>query len=446
MQFDQDIFKAYDIRGVYPEQINPEIYKAIGIAAGNRLNCKSCVVGRDMRDSSSELARAFTEGIRSTGADVTDVGLASTDALYFAVGKYGFDCGAMITASHNPSKYNGLKMCKAKAEPLSSEAELKDIRNLIKTDSFKTSDKQGSLKQRDIISDFIDHVLSFIDVSIVKPFKIVIDAGNGMAGLIVPDLFKKLPCELIPMYFELDGNFPNHPASPIEPENIADLRQRVLDEKADFGAAFDGDADRVFLVDENAKPLGGDMVTALVSQSILQKEKNANVIYNLICSKAVPEVIGKSGGNAIRTRVGHAFIKTLMKENNAVFGGEHSGHFYFRDNWFADSGLIAFAVCLELLSREQSKLSELVASFDNYYRSGEINSRVDDIPAKLKKLVEEFSNAKIDYLDGITIDCGNYWFNIRPSNTEPLLRLNLEADTEQLMIENTKNILEIIRR
>ncbi|MCD6162737.1 MAG: phosphomannomutase/phosphoglucomutase [candidate division Zixibacteria bacterium] len=446
MQFDRTIFKAYDIRGIYPKQVNTEIYKALGIAAGNVLNCKSCVVGRDMRSSSIELAQAFTDGMRSTGSDVTDVGLVSTDALYFAVGKYGYDCGAMITASHNPSEYNGLKMCKAKAEPLSSETDLKDIRSLLETDGFKTSAKQGSLNSKDIISDFISHVLSFIDISAVKPFKIVIDAGNGMAGLIVPELFKKLPCELIPMYFELDGSFPNHPASPIEPENIAALCRKILDEKADFGAAFDGDADRMFLVDENAKPLGGDMVTALVSRSILQKEKGSNIIYNLICSKAVPEVIGKGGGNAIRTRVGHAFIKTLMKKNNAIFGGEHSGHFYFRDNWFADSGLIAFAVCLELLSKEQLKLSELTASFDHYYRSGEINSRVDDIPAKLKELVNEFSDAKIDYLDGVTIDCGNYWFNIRPSNTEPLLRLNLEADTEQLMKENTENILKIIRK
>lgn len=451
MQFDSTIFKAYDIRGLYPDQVNSDLYRALGIATGNVIGSKSCVVGRDMRQSSPELAGAFIDGMRSTGAEVADIGLTSTDALYFAVGKYGYDCGAMVTASHNPSEYNGLKMCKANAEPLSSEKELVEISRLLETDGFKSSGTMGSLTKRNILPDFINHVLSFVDVSVIKPFKIVIDAGNGMAGLIVPELFKKLPCELIPMYFELDGSFPNHPASPIEPENIADLRQRVKDEKADFGAAFDGDADRMFLIDENAKPLGGDMVTALVSRSILEKERGANIIYNLICSKSVPEVIKDRGGNPIRTRVGHAFIKKLMKENNAVFGGEHSGHFYFRNNWFADSGLIAFTVCLELLSKTptdsngQTKLSNLVAAFDNYFRSGEINSRVDDIPAKLKELIGAFSEAKVDYLDGVTIDCGNYWFNVRPSNTEPLLRLNLEAESEQLMKDTTRKVLEIIR-
>jgi len=446
MQFDKSIFKAYDIRGTFPDQINRDLYKAIGTSAGNVLDAKSCVVGRDMRNSSTELANAFIEGMLSTGADVVDVGLVSTDALYFAVGKFGFDCGAMVTASHNPSQYNGIKMCKAKAEPLSSEKELMEICRLLEIDGFKASGRRGSLEERNIITDFIEHVLSFIDISRIKPFKVVIDAGNGMAGLIVPELFKRLPCELVPMYFELDGSFPNHPASPIEPENIADLCERVKDENADFGAAFDGDADRMFLIDENAKPLGGDMVTALVSRSILEKHPSANIIYNLICSRAVPEVIKACGGQPIRTRVGHAFIKALMKEHNAIFGGEHSGHFYFRDNWFADSGLIAFVVCLELLSRSQSKLSELVASFDNYYRSGEINSRVNNIPEKLKELVKAFDDAKIDYLDGVTIESEHFWFNVRPSNTEPLLRLNLEAESEQIMKEAAERVLEIIRR
>ncbi len=446
MRIDGSIFKAYDIRGIYPEQVNPKIYRAIGMAIGNILAPKTGVVGRDMRESSPGLAEAFIDGLRAGGADVTDIGLVSTDALYFAVGKFGFDCGAMITASHNPSKYNGLKICKSAAEPLSSQEELAEIKRLLETDGFHSEGRPGTLSKRDILSDFIDHVLSFTDVSVIKPFKIVIDAGNGMAGKIVPELFKRLPCQLIPMYFELDGSFPNHPASPIEPENIADLRRRVLAEKADFGAAFDGDADRMFLVDEKAQPLGGDMVTALVARSILEKNAGANIIYNLICSKAVPEVIVESGGRPIRTRVGHAFIKTLMKENNAVFGGEHSGHFYFRDNWFADSGIIAFAVCLELMSKSQMKLSELVASFDRYYRSGEINSRVDDIPGKLNELVDAFPETRIDFLDGITVDAGDFWFNVRPSNTEPLLRLNLEANSEQLMKKATDKVLAIIRR
>jgi phosphomannomutase len=446
MQFDKSIFKAYDIRGIYPDQLNPELYRRLGMATGSVLAPKTCAVGRDMRESSRELAGVFIEGIRSTGADVTDVGLISTDGLYFAVGKYNFDCGAMVTASHNPPEYNGLKMCKARAEPLSSEKELKEIRQLLENDSYQAAESKGSLSERNIIPDFIEHVLSFIDINVISPFKIVVDAGNGMAGLIVPELFKKLPCRLVPLYFELDGSFPNHPASPIEPENIAELRRMVLAEKTDFGAAFDGDADRMFLVDEKAQPLGGDMVTALVARSILEKKQGANIIYNLICSKAVPNIIKQSGGTPVRTRVGHAFIKQIMKEEDAVFGGEHSGHFYFKDNWFADSGIIAFVVCLELLSKTRARLSELVASFDKYYRSGEINSRVDNIPAKLKELVKAFPEALVDYLDGVTIDCGNFWFNVRPSNTEPLLRLNLEAESETLREKATAQVLKIIRR
>ena len=446
MQIDSTIFKAYDIRGIYPAQINADIYRAIGQAAARTLQAKKAVVGQDMRNSSPELSGALIEGFRSAGAAVTDIGLVSTDSLYFAVGKFGFDCGAMITASHNPPEYNGLKMCRSGAEPLSSERELKQILAMVQSDGFEPSATPGGLSKRDILEDFIDHVLSFIDIEQVKPFNIVVDAGNGMGGKIVPALFKRLPCRLVPMYFELDGSFPNHPASPIEPENIADLRQRVISEKADFGAAFDGDADRMFLVDEDAKPLGGDMVTAMVAKSMLEKNRGANVIYNLICSKAVPKIIKDSGGNPIRTRVGHAFIKALMKKNNAIFGGEHSGHFYFRDNWFADSGLIAFVVCLELLSKSGARLSQLVASFDTYFRSGEINSHVKDIPAKLKQLADSFPGAKVDHLDGVTIDVGRFWFNVRPSNTEPLLRLNLEAESRQLMEEMTKRVLEIIRR
>lgn len=452
MQVDEKIFKAYDIRGIYPNQINADIYYAIGMALGNILAAKSGVVGRDMRLSSSKLSSAFIDGLRISGTNVTDIGLVSTDALYFAVGKYGFDCGVIITASHNPSEYNGLKMCKKEAVPLSADVEMARIKHLLKTDNLRSADKKGSLSSRDILKDFIDHVLSFIDVSVIRPFKIVIDAGNGMAGKIIPELFKSLPCQLVPMYFELDGSFPNHPASPIEPENIADLRKRVIEEKADFGAAFDGDADRMFLVDENARPLGGDMITALVSQSMLKKHPGSAIIYNLICSKAVPEVIKANGGKPVRTKVGHAIIKPIMKKHKAIFGGEHSGHFYFLDNWYADSGLIAFTVCLELLSKSpvdadgKAKLSKLVAKFDKYYRSGEINSTVSDIPGKLKELTETFPEAKIDSLDGVTIDGGSFWFNVRPSNTEPLLRLNLEANSERLMRENTDKVLAIIRR
>lgn len=445
MNFDKSIFKAYDIRGIFPKQVDAALYEAIGTAVANVLSSKNAVVGYDMRSSSAELAKAYSEGMLKAGANVTNVGLCSTDALYFAVGKYGFDCGAMITASHNPPEYNGLKICKSGAQPLSSKDELAKVVKILENDSLQTAAIPGFILQKEIISDFIDHVLSFIDIGNIKPYKIVADAGNGMAGLIVPKLFDKLPCELIPMYFELDGTFPNHPASPIEPENIADLRKRVIAEKADFGVAFDGDADRMFLVDENANPLGGDMVTAMVARSMLEKNRGAKIIYNLICSKAVPKVIKDNGGIPVRTRVGHAFIKAIMKQENAIFGGEHSGHFYFRDNWFADSGLIAFIVCLELLSKSGSKLSELVSSFDTYVRSGEINSRVDNIKAKLIELEDAFPNADIDKLDGVTIDNNNYWFNVRPSNTEPLLRLNLEADSEAVLKQAVDNVLKIIR-
>ncbi len=445
MNFDKTIFKAYDIRGIYGKQLDADLYKAIGTAVANVLNCHNTVVGYDMRSSSPELAEAFCRGMIEAGANITDVGLCSTDAIYFAVGKYGYDCGAMITASHNPPEYNGLKMCKSGAEPLSSQIELAQVMKILENDALKKADKPGSKDKREIITDFIDHVLSFVEIDNIKPFKIVADAGNGMAGLIVPILFEKLPCELVPMYFELDGTFPNHPASPIEPENIADLQKRLLEEKADFGVAFDGDADRMFLVDENARALGGDMVTAMVARSMLTKQPGSKIIYNLICSKAVPKVVQQSGGVPVRTRVGHAFIKAIMKQENAVFGGEHSGHFYFRDNWFADSGLIAFIVCLELLSKSGSTLSELVKSFDTNFRSGEINSRVEDIPSKLKELEQAFPDADIDKLDGVTIDNGSYWFNVRPSNTEPLLRLNLEAESEAVLSEAIDKVLGIIR-
>jgi phosphomannomutase len=292
---------------------------------------------------------------------------------------------------------------------------------------------------------YVEHLFTFMDKEKIKPFKIVIDAGNGMAGKILPRVFSHLPCQVIPMFFELDGSFPHHLASPIEPENIAPLRERVLKEKADLGAAFDGDADRMFLVDEKANPLGGDMVTALVAKNLLRKEKEATILYNLICSKAVPRVIEGEGGKAIRTRVGHALIKPLMKKHDAVFGGEHSGHFYFRNNWFADSGMIALLVCLELISEEDRPLSVLVKSIDPYFRSGEINSRVENIPKKLELIEKQYSHGKVDHLDGLTVDFGEWWFNLRPSNTEPLLRLNIEADSKEILEHKKEELLKLIR-
>jgi len=444
-KIDQTIFKAYDIRGTYPDQLNEEIAYKVGRALVEFLSPKNLAVGRDMRLSSPKLWESLTRGIVEGGCDVIDIGLVSTDCLYFAVGKFGYDAGVMITASHNPPEYNGFKMCRKEAVPLSGEAGIDQIKALMLKDDFPPPKKLGRIEKRDVDSAYVQHLLSFVDKDKIKPFKIVIDAGNGMAGKIIPELFSHLRCNVIPMFFELDGSFPHHLASPIEPENIAPLRERVLAEKADLGAAFDGDADRMFLVDENALPLGGDMVTALVAKNLLKKERGATILYNLICSKAVPQIIESSGGKAIRTRVGHALIKPLMKKHNAIFGGEHSGHFYFKNNWFADSGLIALLVCLELISEEDKPLSALVKSIDPYFRSGEINSQVNDIPKKLKEIEEHYSSAKIDHLDGVTVDFGDWWFNVRPSNTEPLLRLNIEANTKEKLEEKKEELLKLIR-
>jgi phosphomannomutase len=445
IKIDESIFKAYDIRGIYPNQLDEDLAYKIGRALAEYLKPKKVAVGRDMRLSSPSLLEKLISGITDGGADVVDIGLVSTDCLYFAVGKYGYDAGVMITASHNPPEYNGFKMCKKDAVPLSGESGLDQIKKLVLEDKFSSSPKPGNTKKVDLDNAYVEHILSFVNQKKIKPFKIVIDAGNGMAGKIIPQLFSPLPCRVIPMFFELDGSFPHHLASPIEPQNIAPLRERVLKEKADLGAAFDGDADRMFLVDEYAHPLGGDMVTALVAKNLLKKEKGATILYNLICSKSVPQVVEKEGGKAIRTRVGHALIKPLMKQYNAVFGGEHSGHFYFRNNWFADSGLIALLVCLELISEENQPLSTLVSSIDPYFRSGEINSRVEDIPGKLKQIEEHYSQGKIDHLDGLTIDFGDWWFNIRPSNTEPLLRLNVEANSPDILVQKKNEVLKLIR-
>jgi len=439
------IFKAYDIRGIYPDQLDRETARRIGHAFVQYLSCKNVVIGRDMRLSSPVLLEHLTQGITDAGCDVIDIGLCSTDALYFTVGKYGYDAGIMITASHNPKEYNGFKMCRAQAVPLSGQEGLEQIKQIMLQNKLQPARKKGKIIANDILEAYLQHVLSFLDAKKIKPFKIVADAGNGMAGMLAPKLFKHLPCRLVPMFFELDGSFPNHPASPIEPENMAPLQKRVLQEKADLGVAFDGDADRMFIVDEKGKVLGGDIVTALVAKNLLQKNKGATILYNLICSRTVPQVIQANGGKPVRTLVGHALIKPLMKEYNALFGGEHSGHFYFRENYFADSAFIALMVCLELFSEEGKPVSELVKDIDPFFRSGEINSRVEDLPAKIKELEQVFSDGKIDFLDGITVEYPAWWFNVRPSNTEPLLRLNLEADSLELLKEKTGEVLRIIR-
>jgi phosphomannomutase len=440
-----DVFKAYDIRGVYPDELDPETAYKIGRALVVYLNAQEIVVGRDMRLSSPTLASAIIDGILDQGADVCDVGLISTDGLYFAVGKYGFDGGVMVTASHNPPEYNGFKICRSEARALSMDEGIGEIRDLVAANRFKDPAARGAVHERDVLTAFADHVLSLIDTDIVRPMKIAIDAGNGMGGKIVPAVFGKLPVEIIPLYFELDGRFPNHLANPIEPENVEDLRRAIAEHNADFGIAFDGDADRMFILDENGEFIGGDMITALVGKAMLDKHPGSTIVYNLICSRAVPETIERQGGNGVICRVGHSFIKSTMRRNDAVFGGEHSGHFYFRDNWYADSGIIAALTVIELLSKEQGKISEVLKPLDPYVRSGEINSEVADQASVLKSIENHFSDADIGHLDGLTVGYDDWWFNVRGSNTQPLLRLNVEAANRELLQEKTDEVLSIIR-
>ncbi len=441
-----DIFKSYDIRGIYPDELNEPIAEAIGRAFVDFLKPGCVAVGRDMRLSSQPLFEAFARGVTLQGADVVDLGLTSTDELYFAVGHFGYPAGAMITASHNPKEYNGFKLCREEAIALSAETGVHAIRDLVLAGRFTPAPVPGRITARDVLPAFVEHCLSFVDVARMRPLRIVVDAGNGMAGLIVPAVFSRLPVTVIPLYFDLDGTFPNHPASPIEPENMADLQTAVRREGADLGAAFDGDADRVFITDEQGRLVGGDMVTALVAKMLLRRHPGATILYNLICSRSVPELIQAEGGVAVRTRVGHSIIKKVMRERNAIFGGEHSGHFYFRDHYYADSGLIALLVVLDLISQEGKPVSELLRPLDRRFRSGEINSRVADIPATLAAIERHFADAKeIDHLDGVTISYHDWWCNIRPSNTEPLLRLNVEADDPQLLERKRDEVLALIR-
>ncbi|HEV3155726.1 MAG TPA: hypothetical protein VGZ00_00085 [Candidatus Baltobacteraceae bacterium] len=439
------IFKSYDVRGLYPSELSDDLAERIGHAFVREFNMHSIVVGRDMRPSGESLFSAFAKGATDAGADVTDIGLVSTDALYFAVGKFGFDGGVMITASHNPATYNGLKMTRDKAQAISLETGLGAIRDRALSGDFHPASRKGSITHRDILADFAAHCLSFVNPAAIRPFTIAIDAGNGMAGKTIPEVFKHLPCKVIPLYFELDGTFPNHPASPIEPENMIDVQRAVRENGCDLGVAFDGDADRMFIVDEKGGLIGGDMVTALVGINTLKRFPGSKILYNLICSRSVPEAIERAGGIPVRSPVGHSLIKKIMRDQDIAFGGEHSGHFYFRDNWFADSGMIALMQCLEVFSAAKVPVSAVIAPIDHRSRSGEINSHVSDIPAKLREIEQRYADASIDKLDGITISYPDWWMNIRPSNTEPLLRLNVEGDSRELMERRRDEALALIR-
>ena len=443
---DTSIFKSYDVRGIVPSQLNDDVAYAIGRAFVEVLGRTNICIGRDMRPSGEGFMDALSRGATDAGADVTQIGLISTDAIYFAVGRYGFDGGIMITASHNPAQYNGFKFCREEAIAISIETGLAAIRDKALSGDFAPSARIGTIHQRDILDAFAEHCLSFIDdVAQIKPFKIAIYAGNGMAGATVPRVFRHLPCELVPLYFELDGTFPNHPASPLEPENMVDLQRAVREHDCDLGVAFDGDADRMFLVDERGALIGGDIVTALVGVDTLRLNPGARILYNLICSRSVPEAILAAGGVPVRSKVGHSFIKKTMRDEDILFGGEHSGHFYFKRNWFADSGMIALMQCLNVFSRAGGSVSQTIAPIDRRARSGEVNSTVSDMPAKLRELRAHYRDAAIDELDGLTIQYPDWWMNVRASNTEPLLRLNVEGDTRDVMERRRDEALAIIR-
>jgi phosphomannomutase len=438
------IFKAYDVRGVVPDDLDEDVARRIGAAFADWTGAGRIAIGRDCRTSSESLAHALADGATSRGVDVVDLGLASTDLLYFASGSLDVP-GLMLTASHNPPQWNGIKFCRERAAPVSEDSGLAEIRARAEASQPPPVAARGRVERMDLLDAFASHVLSFLDGQDVAPLTIVADTANGMGGLVVPAVLERLPVRLIHLFPELDGTFPNHPADPINPENQRDLKAAVLEAGADIGLAFDGDADRVFLVDERAQDVSGSLVTALVAEAMLKREPGATIVHNLICSWTVPEVIRENGGVPVRTRVGHSFIKEIMADTGAIFGGEHSGHYYFRDNYRADSGLIAAVVVLGQLSRAGVPLSELLQPLRRYAASGEINSEVRDPRGTIEVLAAAFAAGRQDRLDGLTVEFEHWWFNVRPSNTEPLLRLNVEARSEELLKERTAEVLDIIR-
>jgi phosphomannomutase len=432
------VFKAYDVRGVYPDQLDEELAERVGRAFVALTGAGTLAIGQDMRPSSKPMADALAAGAMAQGADVLRVGLCSTDMLYYVSGALDV-AGVMLTASHNPARYNGLKLCRPGAG-------LADIKRMVAAGEPATPSAHRGREQQadDLLERYAAHVQSFADRDALRPLKVVADAGNGMAGHVVPAVFAGLPFELVSMYFELDGNFPNHPADPLNPENLRELQARVVAEGADVGLAFDGDADRVFLVDELGATVPSSLVGALVARLMCEREPGATVLYNLICSRVVPETIREAGGVPVRTRVGHSFIKGVMAETGAIFGCEHSGHYYFRDNYRADSGLIAALVTLDALSRAGRPLSEVLAPYRRYAASGEINRRVDDPDKVIETVAARYPAEMADFADGLTVEAGDWWFNLRPSNTEPLLRLNVEATTEAEMARVRDEVLEAV--
>lgn len=438
------VFKAYDIRGLVPEELNADLARKVGAAFARFAGAPTILVGRDMRPSGVELSGAFIDGALEAGVDVIDLGLIPTDLLYFASGKLDLP-GATFTGSHNPAQYNGIKLCLPGAKPVGEDTGLDVIKADIEAGTISSAARRGESHSLDLLPDYADHVRSFVDTNAIRPLKVVADTANGMGGLALPTVFATLPCSLEILYAELDGTFPNHPADPINPANQVDLIARVKETGADIGLAFDGDADRVFLVDEQGVGLSGSTTTAIIASTMLERNPGATIIYNLICSRAVPEIVREKGGNPVIARVGHSFIKKDMAETGAIFGGEHSAHYYFRDNFRADSGLIAAMVVLEIVSKAGKPLSEIRKPFERYVASGEINTKVADPLASIEKVAAAFGDMRQSRLDGLTCEADSWWFNVRPSNTEPLLRLNLEASSQEECEARTNDVLAIVR-
>jgi phosphomannomutase len=444
------IFKAYDIRGLVDVEIDVDFAFATGVAFARFLQIErepgTIVIGEDMRPSSPLLADAFSAGATSLGMDVIRIGLASTDMLYFASGKLGLP-GAMFTASHNPAEYNGIKLCLSSARPIGKESGLVTIENFVREGSPIALRNVGVEKQRNMLEEYVDHLLTLVNIKNIRPLKIIVDAGNGMAGHTAPAIFARLNCEVIPMYFELDGTFPNHEANPLDETTLTDLKKAMIDQKADLGLAFDGDADRCFLVDERGVAVNPSALTSLIAQRELKKRPGSSIIYNLISSRAVQEVIDENGGVGLRSRVGHSYIKKMMAESGAIFGGEHSGHFYFKEFWRADSGALAALHAIAALGESDTTMSALLAPYNRYVISGEINSKVADTKAATERVEKTYvsDQVTIDHLDGLTVNGDTWWFNLRPSNTEPLLRLNVEASTQAHMETVRDAVLSLIR-
>jgi phosphomannomutase len=441
------IFKAYDIRGIVPDELDESVAEAVGGAFVRLTGAASVVTVHDMRTSSVPLADAFAHGAAAQGADVVSAGLGSSDMAYYASGSLGVP-GAMITASHNPAKYNGIKLCREGARPVGEQTGLRELREMVEAGVPASGSAPGRITARDLLSGYADYLKSLVDLSGIRPLKVAVDAGNGMAGYTVPKVFEGLPIELEPLYFELDGTFPNHEPNPIEPGNVADLQRAVVSSGADIGLAFDGDADRCFVVDERGELVSPSVLTALIAVAELRREPGASIIHNLITSRAVPEIVTEHGGTPVRTRVGHSFIKAEMAAAGAIFGGEHSGHFYFRDFWFADSGMLAALHVLAALGSQDGPLSPLLSEYSRYLASGEINSEVRDQQGATQRVRDAFADrdgVTMDELDGLTVTGPGWWFNLRPSNTEPLLRLNVEAPDEATLAGLRDQVLRIVR-